>query len=238
MERIRGTPPTSTQAQYYGHSITIAAPPLASACLSVYLTAVLPGSFRYTPGYREQYVPGRTFSERMDAEWYRLVACHSTTTAPNPFSGNRFTPSALVGSWKGAVLVRLSILRLQFKVVRADIGSFGPNHLQTPRIIEFGVFLQSNQQNPHAVPISYFEAEMELREHHYFGDEMYLMAGRRLGEVGDDPLSAWIPQGTRFEEHNVSLLCSLLHISFCLQAASRLSREVALRRFAELNKEC
>lgn len=136
------------------------------------------------------------------------------------------------------MLVRLSILRLQFKLVRADIGSFGPNHLQAPRIAEFGMFLHSNQhQDPRAVPISYFEAEMELREHHYFGDGMHLSAGRRLGEVGDDPLSAWIPQGTRFEEYNVSLLCSLLRISFCLHAASRLSREVALRRFAELNKE-
>ena len=106
-------------------------------------------------------------------------------------------------------------------------------------MVEFSAFLHSNQrQDPHSVPIHYFDAEMELREHHCFGDEVHLTAGRRLGEVGDDPLSAWIPQGTRFEEHNVSLLCSLFHISFCLQTAVRLFREVALRRFAELNKEC
>jgi len=162
----------------------------------------------------------------MDAEWYRLVTCHSTATAQNPLSGNRLTPSALVGSWKGTVLVRLSILRLQSKPVRADIGSFGPNHLQTPGPLEFSGFLHSNQQNPGSVPMHYFDAEMELREHHCFSDGMRLTAGGRLGEVGDDPLSAWIPQGTRFEEYNVSVLCSL-HISFCLQSASRLSRELA-----------
>ena len=212
-ERIRGKPPTSTQAQYYGHPIAIAALPLTSACLSVYLMATLPNSFRYTPGYMEQYVPGRTFSERMDAEWYRLVMCHSTSSAPNPLSGNRLTPSALVGSWKGTVLVRLSILRLRCKPVRADVGSFGPNRLQAPLLAEFTGFLHSNQrQDPHSVQLRYFDAEMELREHHSFSDEMHLTAGRRLGEVGDDPLSAWIPQGTRFEEYNVS--CCALFFTF------------------------
>ena len=170
----------------------------------------------------EQYIPGRTFSERMDAEWYRLITCHGTTTAPNPLSRNRFAPSALVGSWRGTVIVRLSILHLQFKPVRTDSE---PNRIQVPKIVEFTGFLHSDQpQDPRKVPLNYLDAQMELHEYHYLGDGMPLTAGRRVGEVGDDPLSAWIPQGTKFVERHVSLLCSLLHISFCLRTASPLSR--------------
>lgn len=76
------------------------------------MVAMQPNSLRYTPGCMTEYISGRTFSERMDDEWHRLVTCHSITADPSPLSGKRFTPSALVGSWKGTVLVRLSILRL------------------------------------------------------------------------------------------------------------------------------
>ena len=118
----------STQAQYYGHIITIAAPPLASACLSVFLIAMQPNTLRYTPGYMEEYIPGRTFSERMDNEWHRLIMCHNITAPSTPLDGKRFTPSSLIGSWKGTVIVRLSILRLQFKTICTDFGSPEPNH--------------------------------------------------------------------------------------------------------------
>ena len=66
----------------------------------------------------QEYVQGRTFSERMDNEWYRLVMCHSITdpaTTANPLGGGRITPSSLIGSWKGITLVRLSILQLDSK---------------------------------------------------------------------------------------------------------------------------
>jgi len=69
-----------------------------------------PNMLRYTPGYMEEYIPGRTFSERMDEEWHRLVMCHRIDGARNPLRGKRFTASTLVGSWKGTVLVRVSIL--------------------------------------------------------------------------------------------------------------------------------
>jgi len=111
-ERIRGNPPASTHVQYYGHTITIAAPPLASACLSAYMLSMEPNVFRYTPGYMTEYIPGKTFSERMDDEWHRLVMCHSVTAPRNPLAGKRFTPSALVGSWKGTLIVRISILSI------------------------------------------------------------------------------------------------------------------------------
>lgn len=76
--------------------------------------------------------------------------------------------------------------------------------------------------------MDYFDTEMELREHHCLGKKMPLMAALSLDKIADDPLNAWIPQGTIFNESNVSLLCSLLRISFCLQTASPLlSREVA-----------
>lgn len=71
----------------------------------------------------------------------------------------------------------------------------------------------------------FFDGEMELREHHCWGDETGLTAGPGLDKISDDPLNAWIPQGTTFEEDNVSLLFSLLNISFCLQTAARLVRE-------------
>lgn len=45
---------------------------------------------------------------------------------------------------------------------------------------------------------------MELREHHCLGDEIDLRAASGLDEFGDDPVAAWIPQGTTFEERNVS----------------------------------
>ena len=185
-----------------------------------------PNTPRYTPGYMEEYIPGRTFSERMDSEWSRLVMCHSITAASSPLGGNRFTPSSLIGSWKGTVLVRHSILRLQFKTICTDPGSSEPNHPQVPNFVGFGAFLRSNQsQNPHNIPMSYFDAEMELHEHHCLGDEVYLMAGLGPDSIGDDPLHAWFPHGTEFDERNVSLLCSLLNISFCLQPSSPLARE-------------
>lgn len=74
------------------------------------MITVEPNLLRYTPGYTGEYVSGRTFSERMDDEWYRLIMCHDMTAASNPPGGSCFTPSALVGSWKGTILVRLSIL--------------------------------------------------------------------------------------------------------------------------------
>lgn len=46
--------------------------------------------------------------------------------------------------------------------------------------------------------------EMELREHHCLGDEVYILAGEGPDGIADDPLNAWIPRGTTFEEHNVS----------------------------------
>jgi len=56
------------------------------------------------------------------------------------------------------------------------------------------------------------------------GDEIGLTAGPGLDKISDDPLNAWIPHGTTFDEDNVSLLCSL-NISFCLQTTARLVRE-------------
>ena len=182
------------------------------------MIAMQPNTLRYTPGYREEYLPGRTFSERMDDEWHRLVTCYSTTAAPSPLSGKRFTPSALIGSWTGTILVRLSILRLQFKPIHTDLGPSEPNHLQIPNVVAFRDFLHSRQrQDLLKVSLNYFEAEMELREHHCLGEEIPLMVGLGPDGVGDDPLNAWIPRGTTFDERNVSLLCSLHHIYFCLQ---------------------
>ena len=87
-----------------------------------------PNTPRYTPGYMDEYVLGRTFSQRMDDEWHRLVMCHDITAAPNPLGGRRFTPSSLIGSWKGTIIVCLSILRLQFKTIYTDLVSSEPNH--------------------------------------------------------------------------------------------------------------
>lgn len=81
------------------------------------MIAAQPNLLRYTPGYMEEYTRGRTFSERMDVEWHRLVMCHTITDSPSPLSGTRHIPSALIGSWKGTVIVSLSILRFQIKPV-------------------------------------------------------------------------------------------------------------------------
>lgn len=67
--------------------------------------------------------------------------------------------------------------------------------------------------------------ELNLREHHCLGDETPLMAGSGGDQFGADPLNAWIPRGTEFNENNVSLLCSFLNIPFCLRSTSRLGRE-------------
>lgn len=66
---------------------------------------------------------------------------------------------------------------------------------------------------------------MELREHHCLGNEEYLMSGMGSDEFSGDPVNAWIPRGTTFNENNVSLLCTLLNVCFCLQTTSRLARE-------------
>jgi len=179
-ERIRGHPPVSTQLPYYGHTITIAAPPLASACLSVFMLAVQPNAFRSTPGYMKEYIPGRTFSERMDAEWYRLIMCPSITSSPKGLGGSRVTPSTLVGSWNSTILI--------------------------PHTVEFTTFLRSNQpRDAFNTTLIFMRGEMELREHHSLGDEVDLMAGLGPDRVGDDPLNAWIPQGATFNEGNGTL---------------------------------
>lgn len=127
--RVRGRPPTPMKVRHYGRPLTLAPPPLAPACLSVFILAMEPNTLRYTPGGREQYIHGRTFSERMDDEWFRFVMCHSVTaSAPQGLSGRRFTPSALIGSWKGTVLVRVSILQFKFEPNNTDLGSIGPNY--------------------------------------------------------------------------------------------------------------
>jgi len=208
--RVRGRPPVSMQLRYYGHLITVAAPPLASACLSVFTLALRPGTQRYTPGYMEEYIPGRTFSERMDDEWYRLVMCHSITSAPKGLDGRRFTRSSLIGSWKGIILVRISIPQFTPETRWADPGSPEPNHLQVPRFIEFQRLLNPDQrQDPREVPFNYFESELELHEHHCLDDGGVLTPGLGPDQIGDDPLHAWIPEGTTFEEDNVSVPCSL-----------------------------
>lgn len=78
--------------------------------LLIFFLAVKPNMLRYTPGYKGEYVLGRTFSERMDNEWNRLIVCHSITSFPRGLGGRRFTPAGLIGSWAGTMLVRLSIL--------------------------------------------------------------------------------------------------------------------------------
>lgn len=94
------------------------------------MVAAQPNVLRYTPGYRTEYVHGRTFSERMDNEWHRLVTCHSITNhaTANPLGGARLTPSSLIGSWAGTTLVRLSIPQLRLKVIRTNLGWPEPNH--------------------------------------------------------------------------------------------------------------
>ena len=97
------------EVQYYGRTIRIAAPPLAPACLSVYMLTMHPDSPRYTPGYMKGYIPGRTFSERLDDEWYRLIMCHGVDPVQDALSGKRFTPSSLIGLWNGIVMVCVPI---------------------------------------------------------------------------------------------------------------------------------
>lgn len=224
--RVRGRPPVSVQLQYYGHPITVAAPPLASACLSVFKLAMRPDEQRYTPGHMEEYIPGRTFSERMDDEWYRLVMCHSITSAPKGLAGRRFTPSSLIGTWKGIILVRLPILQFTPETCCADPWSPKSNRLQIPQLTEFQMLLTPGlRQNPREVHFNYFESEMELHEHHCLDDGGGLTPGLGPDPIADDPLHAWIPEGTTFEEDNVSVSHSLLALSFCLRISSPLSRK-------------
>lgn len=192
------------------------------------MIAMQPNSLRYTPGYMADYIPGRTFSQRMDNEWHRLVMCHSITDDPQPLGGSRFTPSTLVGSWKGTVLVRHSILRLRFKPIRTDLGSSEPNRLQVPNFLAFRDFLHSNQlPDPHNIPMNFFDAEMELREHHCLGGDIPLMAALGVDEVGDDPLHAWIPQGTTYEENNVSCCASFFTLFLSANHFPAFSKGVA-----------
>jgi len=86
--------------------------------------------------------------------------------------------------------------------------------------------LESDQrQRQLNIPLNYFDAEMELHEHHCLGDEIPTLPSVTPDSIGDDPLNAWIPRGATLNQRNVSVLCSLLRISFCLQTASPLSRE-------------
>lgn len=213
--RVRGDPPASMQVRYYGRFITVSAPPLASACLSVFILTMEPNQLRYTPGGREQYVPGRTFSERVDDEWFRLVMCPSITSAPRGLDGRRFTPSTLVGSWRGTVLVRVSTLRFKFDPNSTDFGPTEPNHPQVPQLVEFEE-LVLQRRDPVDVPFKYFESRMELHEHHCLGEEMYIMPGLGPDRISDNPLNAWFPHNATFEENEVSVvsICELLHLFF------------------------
>lgn len=178
-----------------------------------------PGLPRYTPGFMREYIPaGRTFSERMDDEWYRLIMCHSITSSPRGLSGGRFTPSTLIGSWRGSILVRLSILHYCFKARNTYFGSPEQNHFQIPHLVEFRNFLNSNQpQAAMNTPVIFLPVEFELREHHCLGDEIYLMSPIGPDQVSDDPLNAWIPRDATFQEQNVS--ASFSQDPFCLQNA-------------------
>ena len=75
--------------------------------------------------------------------------------------------------------------------------------------------------------MNYFDAEMELREHHCLGDMVAPLGGEGVDVFSDDPLNAWVHRGTTFEERNVSVLCSLLRISFVYKPLPRFSRGVA-----------
>jgi hypothetical protein len=197
------------QIQYYGHALTVAAPPLASACLSVFMLATHADMICGTPDRTGEYILGRTFSERMDNEWRRLVVCHTVTPARNPLGGKLFTPSSLIGSWKGITLVRTSTPHL--RLGSTDLGSSEPNDPQVPHIIEFEAILHSDggqNQNPLNITMNYFESEMELHEHHCLGDEIPIMPGQTSDGIGDNPVNAWIPLGTTFEERNVSVFVS------------------------------
>lgn len=84
------------------------------------MLAIQPNAIRYTPGFMGEYIRGRTFSERMDEEWNRLIMCCSITSVPIGLGGRRFSPSSLIGSWSGNILVCLSILRFEFETGGTD----------------------------------------------------------------------------------------------------------------------
>ena len=204
---MRGHPPSSTQLKHFGHDLTIAAPPLASTCLSLFVLLTQPNEPRYTPGAMSEYVGGRTFSERMDNEWFRLVMCQSINSFPVGLSGALFTPSGLIGSWRGMSLVRLPLCLRH----RALTSCPEPIHPQVPHLVPFGIFLLSNR-NQHAVgtPMDFIEWKMELREHHCLSAQGFLQPAQGPDEHSDNPLEAWIPRDATFEEQNVSIIHSLL----------------------------
>jgi len=87
-------------AHHHNHSTAI------GTCLSFRLHGRR--SVERTPLHSQEYVQGRTFSERMDNEWHRLVICYGITdpaTTANPLGGKHITPSSLIGSWAGTTLV-------------------------------------------------------------------------------------------------------------------------------------
>lgn len=198
------------------------------------MLALNQASLRCTPGSMREYFAGRTFSERMDTEWYRLIMCHSITSTPKGLGGRRFTPSVLVGSWKGSILVRFPASPFKFETGSADFGSPEPNHPQIPHFVAFGAFLRSNQpRDAIQTPMEFLPVEVELREHHCLGDKPTLMAGLSEDRIGDDPVNAWIPRGSTFIEQNVSVLCSLLNSP---ASAKRFPASHEKRHFARVKR--
>ncbi|KAH7884774.1 hypothetical protein F5I97DRAFT_1500273 [Phlebopus sp. FC_14] len=113
-----------------------------------------------------------TASEQLDADWFRLVACHKPRAIERPLKGIMYPLGTLAGNWCGRILV-------------PDIHRH-MNAIMDPRL------------PPMSVPLVQERIACRFEEHHCLTSNDPLVAPPcPSGLSGEDILNAWLPRDLR-----------------------------------------
>ncbi|KAI6039866.1 hypothetical protein EDC04DRAFT_2567997 [Pisolithus marmoratus] len=114
---------------------------------------------------------GRSLSETLDTEWFRLVSCHDLWDIERPLRGIVYSLGTLVGNWCG---------RMILPDTQAHVNAALDHHIY-----------------PSTVPMVQMRMSCRLEEHHCLRFSEPLVAPRCPNGFGEDVLNAWLPRNTR-----------------------------------------
>ncbi|KAF8552044.1 hypothetical protein OG21DRAFT_1511976 [Imleria badia] len=111
-------------------------------------------------------------SERLDKDWFRLVACHTPSAVERPLKGIVYSLGTLVGNWSGHVFVPDMVAHLSAVVDRRRPAA--------------------------SVPFVQERISCAFEEHHCLSFSEPLVAPPRRDGLGEDIFNAWLPQDLNF----------------------------------------